>query len=64
MTVALAGLATFILPSQAMSNLVTYQTGLYKARDLLKIGLLLTLVFLTILAAVALVWWQPIGFLG
>jgi sodium-dependent dicarboxylate transporter 2/3/5 len=64
MTVALAGLATFVLPSQAMSNLVTYQTGLYNARDLLKVGLLLTLVFLAILAAVALVWWQPVGFLG
>ncbi|MDP8940587.1 MAG: SLC13 family permease [Actinomycetota bacterium] len=63
MTVALAGLATFVLPSQAMSNLVTYQTGLYKARDLLKIGLLLTLVFLAILAATALVWWRPVGFL-
>ena len=64
MTVALAGLATFILPSQAMSNLVTYQTGLYKARDLLKVGLLLTFVFLAILAGVALVWWRPVGFLG
>lgn len=64
MTVALAGLATFVLPSQAMANLVTYQTGLYKARDLLKVGLLLTLVFLAILAGVALLWWRPVGFLG
>ena len=64
MTLALAGLATFVLPSQAMANLVTYETGLYKARDLLKVGLLLTLVFLAILAAVALVWWGPVGFLG
>jgi sodium-dependent dicarboxylate transporter 2/3/5 len=64
MTVALAGLATFVLPSQAMANLVTYETGLYNARDLLKVGLLLTLVFLAILAAVALVWWRPVGFLG
>lgn len=64
MTVALAGLATFVLPSQAMSNLITYQTGLYKARDLLKVGLLLTFVFLAVLAGVALVWWRPLGFLG
>ncbi len=64
MTVALAGLATFVLPSQAMANLVTYETGLYNARDLLKVGLLLTLVFLAILAGVAAVWWGPLGFLG
>ncbi len=64
MTVALAGLATFVLPSQAMANLVTYETGLYSARDLLRVGLLLTLVFLTILAAVAAVWWGLLGFLG
>ncbi len=63
MTVALAGLATFILPSQAMSNLVTYETGLYDARDLLRIGALLTLVFLAILAAVTVLWWNPLGFL-
>lgn len=62
-TVALAGLATFILPSQAMSNLITYETGLYGARDLLRVGVLLTLVFLAILAAVAVFWWGPIGFL-
>lgn len=64
MTVALAGLATFVLPSQAMANLITYQTGLYKARDLLKVGLLLSLVFLAALAGVALVWWRAVGFLG
>lgn len=64
LTVALAGLATFVLPSQAMANLVTYETGLYNARDLLKIGLLLTLVFLAILAGAAAVWWGPLGFLG
>lgn len=64
MTVALAGLATFVLPSQAMANLVTYETGLYTARDLLRVGLLLTLVFLAILGTVAALWWEPIGFLG
>ena len=63
MTVALAGLATFVLPSQAMSNLVTYETGLYTARDLLRVGLVLTLVFLTILGTVAALWWDAIGFL-
>lgn len=63
MTVALAGLATFILPSQAMANLVTYETGLYTARDLLRIGLLLTLIFLIILGTVAALWWKTIGFL-
>ncbi|CAN5727160.1 DASS family sodium-coupled anion symporter [soil metagenome] len=62
-TVALAGLATFVLPSQAMSNLVTYETGLYTARDLRRVGLLLTLVFLAILGAVAALWWGPLGFL-
>lgn len=62
-TVALAGLATFVLPSQAMSNLVTYQTGLYTAADLRRVGLLLTLVFLAILGAVAALWWGPLGFL-
>ena len=64
MTVALAGLATFILPSQAMANLVTYETGLYTARDLLRVGLLLTFLFLVILATVAALWWEQIGFLG
>ena len=63
MTVALAGLATFILPSQAMANLVTYETGLYTARDLLRVGVLLTLVFLVILGTVAALWWDAIGFL-
>lgn len=62
-TVALAGLATFVLPSQAMANLVTFETGLYSAGDLLRVGLLLSLVFLAILAAVATLWWSPIGFL-
>lgn len=62
-TVALAGLATFVLPSQAMSNLVTYETGLYTASDLRRVGLLLTLVFLAILGAVAVLWWGPLGFL-
>ena len=64
MTVALAGLATFVLPSQAMANLITYETGLYTARDLLRVGLLLTLVFLVILGTVAALWWERIGFLG
>jgi sodium-dependent dicarboxylate transporter 2/3/5 len=64
MTVALAGLATFVLPSQAMANLVTYETGLYTARDLLRIGVLLTLVFLVILGTAAALWWKPMGFLG
>ncbi len=64
MTVALAGLATFVLPSQAMANLVTYETGLYAARDLLRVGVLLTFVFVAILGAVAALWWGPIGFLG
>lgn len=63
-TVALAGLATFVLPSQAMSNLVTYETGLYTAGDLRRVGLLLTLVFLAILGAVAALWWGPLGFLN
>lgn len=63
-TVALAGLATFVLPSQAMSNLVTYETGLYSASDLRRVGLLLTLVFLAILGAVAVLWWGPLGFLN
>lgn len=63
-TVALSGLATFVLPSQAMANLVTYETGLYTIRDLLKVGLLLTLVFLTILGTVAALYWEPIGFIG
>lgn len=63
-TVALAGLATFVLPSQAMSNLVTYETGLYSASDLRRVGLLLTLVFLAILGAVAALWWGPLGFLN
>lgn len=63
-TVALSGLATFVLPSQAMANLVTYETGLYTVRDLLKVGLLLTLVFLAILGAVAALYWNPIGFIG
>lgn len=62
-TVALAGLATFVLPSQAMSNLVTYETGLYTASDLRRVGLLLTLVFLVILGAAAALWWTPLGFL-
>ena len=62
-TVALSGLATFVLPSQAMSNLVTYETGFYGSRDLLRVGLLLTLVFVVILGAVAALWWEPIGFL-
>jgi solute carrier family 13 (sodium-dependent dicarboxylate transporter), member 2/3/5 len=62
-TVALAGLATFVLPSQAMANFVTFETGLYSARDLLRIGLLLSLVFLAILSAVAALWWTNIGFL-
>ena len=64
MTVALAGLATFILPSQAMANLITYETDLYTARDLLRVGLLLTLIFLVILGTVAALWWEPVGFLG
>lgn len=64
MTVALAGLATFVLPSQAMANLITYETGLYTARDLLRVGLLLTLVFLVILGTVAALWWERLGFLG
>jgi sodium-dependent dicarboxylate transporter 2/3/5 len=64
MTVALAGLATFVLPSQAMSNLVTYETGLYTAGDLRRVGILLTFVFLAILGAVAAMWWNPIGFLA
>lgn len=63
-TVALAGLVTFVLPSQSMANLVTYETGLYSGRDLLRVGVLLTLVFLAILAGVAAVWWEPLGFLG
>lgn len=63
-TVALSGFATFVLPSQAMANLVTYETGLYTVRDLLKVGLLLTLVFLTILGTVAALYWEPIGFVG
>lgn len=62
-TVALAGLATFVLPSQAMSNLITYETGLYTATDLRRVGLLLTLVFLAILGAAATLWWGPLGFL-
>ncbi len=62
-TVALAGLATFVLPSQAMSNLVTYQTGMYSSRDLLRVGLLLTILFLAILGATSLLWWRPLGFL-
>lgn len=62
-TVALAGLATFVLPSQAMSNLVTYETGLFSAGDLRRVGILLTLVFLAILGAVAAIYWSPIGFL-
>ena len=62
-TVALSGLATFVLPSQAMSNLVTYETGFYGSRDLLRVGLLLTLVFVLILGAVAALWWAPMGFL-
>lgn len=61
-TVALAGLATFVLPSQAMANLITYETGLYGSRDLLRVGLLLTAVFLAILGAVAALWWRPLGF--
>jgi sodium-dependent dicarboxylate transporter 2/3/5 len=61
--VALAGLVTFVLPSQAMANLVTYETGLYEARDLLRVGVLLTLVFLAILGSVALLWWKTTGFL-
>jgi di/tricarboxylate transporter len=61
-TVALAGLATFVLPSQAMSNLVTYETGLYTASDLRRVGLL-TLVFLAVLGAVAALRWGPLGFL-
>ncbi|MGB3682824.1 MAG: SLC13 family permease [Rubrobacteraceae bacterium] len=64
MTVALAGLATFVLPSQAMANLVTYETGLYTARDLLRVGVLLTVVFLVILGTVATLWWGPVGFLA
>ena len=63
-TVALAGLATFVLPSQAMSNLVTYETGLYTSRDLLRVGLLLTAVFLVVLGVAASLWWRPLGFLG
>lgn len=63
-TVALSGLATFVLPSQAMANLVTYETGLYTVRDLLKVGLLLTLVFLAILGVVAALYWEPIDFIG
>lgn len=63
MTVALAGLATFVLPSQAMANLVTYETGLYGSRDLLRVGFLLTVVFLAILGTVAALWWEPLGFL-
>lgn len=63
-TVALSGLATFVLPSQAMSNLVTYETGFYGSLDLLRVGLLLTLVFVVILGAVAALWWEPVGFLG
>lgn len=60
-TVALSGLATFVLPSQAMSSLVTYETGFYSSRDLPRVGLLLTLVFVVILGAVAALWWEPIG---
>ncbi len=63
-TVALSGLATFVLPSQAMSNLVTYETGFYGSRDLLRVWLVLTLVFVVILGAVAALWWETIGFLG
>lgn len=61
--VSVARLATFVLPSQAMSNLVTYETGLYTAGDLRRVGLLLTLVFVAILGAAGALWWGPLGFL-
>lgn len=60
-TVALSGLATFVPPFQAMSNLVTYETGVYSSRDLPRVGPLLTLVFVVILGTVAALRWEPFG---
>jgi di/tricarboxylate transporter len=46
-----------------MSNLVTYETGLYTAAKLRRFGLLLTLVFASILVAFTALWWGTLGFL-
>lgn len=61
MTIALSGGLAFMLVIATPGNAITYSTGYYSARDLLKSGSLVTLVCILVLFLVALTYWKLIG---
>lgn len=55
-----AGLA-FTLPMSSPPNAIAYSAGFYGMRDVIRIGMLMSLLALAIFLAIAVLWWPMIG---
>lgn len=61
MTINLATLFGFLLVVQTLPSVITYTTGVYTPRDMLRAGFWLSLASLIVMMFTALVWWPMIG---
>ncbi|WP_082075193.1 DASS family sodium-coupled anion symporter [Desulfosporosinus sp. I2] len=61
MTINIATLFGFLLIVQTLPGVITYTTGIYTPRDMLRAGFWLTLASLIVMVITALVWWPMIG---
>ncbi|MDP7264028.1 MAG: DASS family sodium-coupled anion symporter, partial [Candidatus Thermoplasmatota archaeon] len=61
MTIALSGGLAFMLVIATPGNAITYSTGYYSTRDLLKSGSTVTILCAIILLVIALTYWKLIG---
>ena len=51
----------FILPVNALQNMIAYGTGSFDARDLVRTGLMITLAAFALLVVFSLTYWRWMG---
>ncbi|HBW35787.1 DASS family sodium-coupled anion symporter [Desulfosporosinus sp. BICA1-9] len=61
MTINIATLFGLLLVVQTLPSIITYTTGVYTPKDMLRAGLWLTLASLIVMVITSLVWWPIIG---
>ena len=59
--IALAGGFAFMFVIGTPGNLITYSTGFYTTRDILKAGSILNIIGAVVIFIIAITWWQVIG---
>lgn len=61
MTINLSALFGFLLVVQTLPSVITYATGVYTPRDMLRAGFWLTLASIIVMVITAVLWWPIIG---